>query len=239
MLSIIKPFLLISLILSTNLSAQPVHAKECVIFLHGLARTANSMQKIANTFEEQGFAVANIDYPSREHPIEVLAPLAIEQGLAQCPEATKIHFITHSLGGILVRYYLKQNELPNLGRVVMLAPPNQGSEVVDNYLAIPGFVMFNGPAVKQLGTDNNSMPINLGKAEFEVGIVAGTKTINPILSLSLDNPDDGKVSLEKTKVEGMSDFIAVPHSHPYIMKSPTVIDYALSFIRTGRFAQDN
>lgn len=228
---IIRFLLIFCLVLSSN-TAQ---AKECVIFLHGLARTASSMQKIADAFESQGFAVVNIDYPSRQHPIEVLAPMAIEQGLKQCPNATKVHFITHSLGGILVRYYLQHYTLPNLGRVVMLAPPNQGSEVVDNYKQIPGFVMFNGPSVKQLGTDENSVPIELGKVDFELGVIAGTKTINPILSLSLQNPDDGKVSLEKTKVEGMADFIAVPHSHPYIMKSANVITLAKRFIETGSF----
>ena len=227
----LKILLLFTFILSINTA----NAKECVIFLHGLARTADSMQKIADSFQTEGFAVANIDYPSRQYPIEELAPMAIGEGLAQCSQNTKVHFITHSLGGILVRYYLQHNSIPNLGRVVMLAPPNQGSEVVDTYMQIPGFVMFNGPAVKQLGTGENSMPIKLGKADFEVGIIAGTKTINPILSLSLENPDDGKVSLEKTKVEGMSDFIEVPHSHPYIMKSKAVINYSINFIRTGSF----
>ncbi|MBX2847954.1 MAG: hypothetical protein KTR16_06530 [Acidiferrobacterales bacterium] len=228
-------YLRFTLVVFVILSANTAYSKECVIFLHGLARTSASMQKIADAFDERGYGVANVGYPSRHHPIEKLAPMAIEEGLSRCPDATKVHFITHSLGGILVRYYLYHNALPNMGRVVMLAPPNQGSEVVDNYMQIPGFVRVNGPAVKQLGTNKDSMPIKLGKANFEVGVIAGTKTINPILSLSLENPDDGKVSLQKTKLEGMTDFIAVPHSHPYIMKSQKVIDHAINFIQTGRF----
>lgn len=213
-------------------------ANDCVILLHGLARTSNSMQKMADALEEQGFIVANIDYPSRQHPVEELAPLAINQGLAMCGDAERIHFVTHSLGGILIRYYLKNYSLDNLGRIVMLAPPNQGSEVVDTYRNVPGFVKFNGPAILQLGTDENSMPHKLGPVDYDVGIIGGTKTINPILSLSLPALDDGKVSLEKTKIVGMQDFISVPHSHPYIMKSKAVIKYTIHFIQYGRFTAD-
>jgi len=211
------------------------NANDCVILLHGLARTANSMQDLADALVGHGYDVANIDYPSRKHPIEELAPMAIDQGIKECQGATKIHFVTHSLGGILTRYYLKHNHLDNLGRVVMLGPPNQGSEVVDKYRNVPGFVEFNGPAILQLGTDQDSVPLKLGAVDYEVGIIAGTKTINPILSQSLPSIDDGKVTVENTKVAGMQDFIDVPHSHPYIMKSDLVIQNMINFFASGRF----
>jgi hypothetical protein len=210
-------------------------AAECVVLLHGLARSSSSMNKAAEAFETAGYTVANVDYPSRKHPVEALAPLAIDAGLAQCPPDSVIHFLTHSLGGILLRYYLERQSIPTLGRVVMLAPPNQGSEVVDRLRNVPGFKMVNGPAGLQLGTDEDSIPSRLGPVEFEVGVIAGTETFNPILSQYLANPDDGKVSVENTKVEGMSDFITVPRSHPFIMQSPAVISQSLSFIQTGRF----
>jgi triacylglycerol lipase len=220
----------------TYLAGSPAMAGECVIFLHGMARTASSMDFAAQVFESRGYAVANIDYPSREHPIEELASMAVEAGLAQCGDEAAIHFVTHSLGGILVRYYLETKSIPRLGRVVMLAPPNKGSQVVDDYRNIPGFELLNGPAGMQLGTDSHSIPAQLGPVEYEVGVIAGTTTFNPILSQSLPNPDDGKVSVENTKVEGMSDFVAVPFSHPFIMDAPTVIDYAHAFISTGKFS---
>jgi triacylglycerol lipase len=167
-----------------------------------------------------------------------LAPLAVEAGVAACPADSTVHFVTHSLGGILLRFYLENNQLESLGRVVMLAPPNGGSEVVDAMVGTPGFAWLNGPAGAQLGTDEESIPSQLGPVDFEVGIIAGTKTINFMLSQYLPNPDDGKVSLERTKVEGMADFITVPRSHPFIMSAPEVISQALAFIETGHFVHE-
>lgn len=217
---------------------EPAAAGGCVILLHGLARSASSMEKMADALAERGYAVANVDYPSREHPIEELAPMAVEAGLAECPEEGAVHFVTHSLGGILVRYYLEHHELARLGRVVMLAPPNQGSEVVDDFQDVPGFELINGPAGLELGTGEDSVPLSLGPVDYEVGVIAGSETFNPILSQSLPNPDDGKVSVESTKVDGMTDFLVVPHSHPFIMLAEGVIEQAIAFIETGRFVHD-
>ena len=152
-----------------------------------------------------------------------------------CPEATKIHFVTHSLGGILVRYYFEGNSIQEMGRVVMIAPPNQGSEVVDNLRNFPGFKMLNGPAGQQLGTDEESIPLNLGPVDYEVGVIAGTRTFNPILSLFLPNPDDGKVSVARTYVDGIKETIEVPHSHPFIMKANVVIEQSINFLHKGAF----
>ena len=210
---------------------------DCVIFLHGLARTAESLSDIAEAFERRGFVTENIDYPSRSQPVEQLAASAIERGITQCAvsSAEKIHFVTHSMGGILVRYYLSTVSMANIGAVVMLAPPNQGSEVVDNLKSAPGFKWFNGPAGTQLGTDKNSLPAKLGPVDYPVGVIAGNRTFNPILSLFLPNPDDGKVSVERTKVEGMSDFVVIPVSHPFIMDDEEAISQAVNFIEQGRF----
>ena len=208
---------------------------DCVILLHGLARTSASMDKMATAFADREYAIANINYPSRKLPIEDLALLAVKKGLVACPTDGVVHFVTHSLGGILVRYYLENYEISRLGRVVMLAPPNQGSEVVNRLRKLPGFRMINGKAGGQLGTDENSIPLSLGPVDYEVGVIAGTKTVNLLLSQYLPNPDDGKVSVESTKVEGMSDFLELPHSHPFIMRAPVVIEQTLSFIESGQF----
>lgn len=212
-------------------------AGECVVLLHGLARSPASMRPMADALEAQGYRVANIDYPSREQPIEVLAPLAVGEGLSQCraQSARAIHFVTHSLGGILVRAYLRDHVVPELGRVVMLGPPNRGSEVVDQFAGMPGFEALNGPAGAQLGTGPESVPLKLGRVDFTVGVIAGTESINPILSTAFDGPNDGKVAVSRAKVDGMSDFIALPVSHPFIMRDDTAIRQTLVFLQRGRF----
>lgn len=138
----------------TVLLSSPAVANECVILLHGLARTDSSMEKLAKDLNKAGFLSVNIKYASTKHPIEKLAEDAIVDGLRRCPKGSKIHFVTHSMGGILVRQYLSKNTIENMGRVVMLGPPNKGSQVVDNLHKVPGFKLINGPAGMQLGTDS-------------------------------------------------------------------------------------
>lgn len=211
--------------------------KECVILLHGLARSASSMEYMAERLTQHGYSVANIDYPSREHAIAVLAPLAIDQGVKQCAaqQATTIHFVTHSLGGILVRHYLAHQSLPNLGRVVMLGPPNKGSEVVDALRDTPGFFWLNGPAGLELGTDANSVPNTLGPANFEVGIITGTWSIDPISSWIIPDQDDGKVSVIRAHLDNEQAFLVLPVTHTFIMQRDRVIDQVLAFLTTGAF----
>lgn len=226
------------LIIMTFLFASQATAQECVVLLHGLARTDSSMERLASSLEESGYYPVNYDYPSREHSIEKLADETIPDALAQCPDEAKIHFVTHSLGGILVRQYLSTNGIENMGRVVMLGPPNRGSQVIDTFQHVPGFEFINGPAGMQLGTGELSLPNRLGPANFELGIIAGTRSINLILSTALPNPDDGKVSVENTKLEGMADHIAVPVSHPFLMKDKEVIEQTIHFLKHGVFKRE-
>ena len=215
------------------------HHPDAVILLHGLTRTARSMNGMARALAAHGFAVVNQGYPSRHKPIEALAPLAIEQALAACRKGrpARIHFVTHSLGGILVRQYLAQSRIPELGRVVMLGPPNQGSEVVDRFSVLPGFAQLNGPAGLQLGTGPDSIPNRLGPVDYPVGVIAGTRSVNPILSTAFAGRNDGKVSVQRARVDGMADFIEVATSHPFMMRNRTVVRQTIEFLRHGRFGR--
>lgn len=210
---------------------------DCVVLLHGLARTSASMRRMADALQEHGYRVSNIDYPSRQKTIEELAAGAVQEGVDQCRSqgAAHIHFVTHSLGGILVRVYLADRTIPELGRVVMLAPPNRGSRVADEFSGVPGYGFLNGPAGYQLGTGPDSVPRKLGPADFEVGVIAGDRSINLILSAAFDEPNDGKVAVEDTRLEGMKDFLVVHHSHPFIMQSEEVIGQVIAFLENGRF----
>ena len=219
--------------------AQP-SPNDCVVILHGLVRTSNSMDKLADYLEAAGYRIVNTSYPSREKSIEELAIEFIPPALEDCrgPGIDRIHFVTHSMGGILVRYYLEHETIDDLGRVVMISPPNQGSEVVDQLFDVPGFEALNGPAGYQLGTGDNSLPLQLGPAEFEVGIIAGDYTTNFVFSSMLPGLDDGKVTVERTKLDGMADFIVVHEPHSLIMRDEDVIRQVLYFLRYGRFYRE-
>ena len=214
------------------------HGKDSVILLHGLARRSASMSKMGDALAKEGYFVVNHSYPSRKNRIQDLAAAELPIALNKCLPSGRIHFVTHSLGGILLRQYLRTNGIERLGRTVMLGPPNQGSQVVDTLRNFPGYQWINGPAGMQLGTDPESVPLLLGRADFELGIIAGTKSINLILSTLLPSPDDGKVSVENTKLKGMKDHIAIPVSHPFLMKDALAIQQTIYFLGHGRFQRN-
>lgn len=216
---------------------QPAPAA-CVVLLHGLARTERSMQKLARALIKENFTTINRRYPSRAHPIEILAEETIPPALAQCPAEEEVNFVTHSLGGILLRQYLSRHEIPRLNRVVMLGPPNQGSEVVDKLGNFPGFHFINGEAGRQLGTGAASLPNRLGPADFDVGIIAGTRSINLILSRLIPGPDDGKVAVARTRLEGMHDHLEMAVTHPFMMRNERVIAQVVHYLKFGRFNRE-
>lgn len=206
-----------------------------VALLHGLARSAGSMHSMAEHLQNHGFDVCNIDYPSRHHPIEKLAADYVVPAIRDCFPTGSINFVTHSLGGIIVRQLAAEHAKINIGRVVMLAPPNQGSEVVDKLGNFGLFSWINGPAGQQLGTAVDTLPNQLGPARFELGIIAGNRSINLILSMLIPGNDDGKVSVKRTALGGMRDFLLVGQTHPFIMSSDEVQSQTLFFLQSGRF----
>lgn len=233
-------FLLVSFLLT--LSAIPVLAtdssdRECVIVLHGLGRSAFSMGAIEDALSGAGYCVWNSGYPSRAADIEWLAASAINDGLAYCEsqQAGRIHFVTHSLGGILVRQYLQDTPIDHLGRIVMLSPPNQGSEIADQLQDHAVFRFATGPSGQQLGTGVNSLPLRLAPIPGEIGIITGTRSLDPWFSPMIPGEDDGKVSVEHAKLAEMTDFLVVDSSHTFIMRDDIVIAQVLAFLREGKF----
>jgi triacylglycerol lipase len=199
------------------------------------------MRKIETALARAGFEVCNVDYPSRTASIAVLAETAISGALSssQLRSCTRIHFVTHSLGGILVRSYFKSHSPERVGRVVMLGPPNGGSEVVDRLRDWCFFRWLNGPAGSELGTAADSTPNQLGPVHFELGVIAGDRSINWINSLWIKGPNDGKVSVERTRVPGLKELLIVHVTHPFLMRRREVIEPTLRFLKMGCFGSNS
>lgn len=228
----------VAVVLVALLAALPgVGWAESVVLLHGLARTSDSMSKMAGALESAGYRVCNVSYPSREHSIDELTKSYVLPEVRTCLQdrTEPVHFVTHSLGGIIVRQLAKTAPDLRFGRVVMLSPPNHGSQVVDKLGGLSLFQWINGPAGLELGTGQESVPQSLGAPTFQVGIITGDRTINLILSLLIPGPDDGKVSIESAKLEGMAGFCVIPASHPFIMKNRLAIEQTLVFLAKGTF----
>jgi triacylglycerol lipase len=219
--------------------AEPAPDAELVVLLHGLSRTERSMAPMAAYLEENGFRTENIGYASTEVPIGELTERLHEELQQCCLDADRrLNFVTHSLGGILVRAYVAQHSPANMGRVVMLSPPNKGSELADGvrdtWLADVNPVA----AVNELGTDPGSIPNLLGPATFEVGVITGNWSWHPMGAIFIECESDGVVSVESARVEGMKAFLVVPSDHTFIMRDPEVAKQVVHFLRTGEFLGD-
>jgi pimeloyl-ACP methyl ester carboxylesterase len=210
---------------------------ECVVLLHGLGRTCWSMKRIEWALKGAGYQVVNISYPSRRRTVEQLSGGYLQELMAtRIPAGVKkIHFVTHSLGGILLRDYLAHHTVTNLGRVVMLAPPNHGSAVVNALRRHALGRRVLGPAGHQLGTTAADVPQRLGPAGFPLGVIAGDVSLNPFFSRLLGGANDGKVSVESAKLAGMSDFAVVHSSHTWMMWRAETLREIRAFLLEGRF----
>ena len=209
---------------------------EDVVLLHGLGRSDFAMRPLEAALTRADYRVHNLDYPSlAEEPEELVEGIA-EQVEACCAEAEKLHFVTHSLGGLLARSLLEQHPRANLGRVVMLAPPNNGSAYGDlarqTRLSEAGLVP---PALAALGTDPAGFAQRLPPPSYQVGVIAGTRSRNPLDPLLAPGEGDGAVSVASAQLPGMTDFIRVDDTHSSIRRDPAVHAQVIAFLRSGRF----
>lgn len=213
------------------------HDGECVILLHGLMRTDRSMEVLAAFLDKGGYTVINLRYPSTEEPVHRVAESVLSDAVEQCRAqgCSKIHFVTHSLGGIVARQYLQDHAVPQGSRMVMLAPPNGGSEIADYLEGCILYEWITGPAGQELGTGEESLPNRLKTLPVEVGIIAGNFSVNPLFSLLIPGDDDGTVAVERTKMTGMKDFIVLPCTHFYIMRNEDVLTQTAHFLEDGYF----
>ena len=205
---------------------------DTVVLLHGLGRTRLSMGWAARRMRKERFGTACIGYPSLRRPIEELA----EHVASRLPDPGngRLHFLTHSMGGIVLRCLVHLNRPEKLGRVVMLSPPNRGSAAATRLRNLSLYQWVTGPAGQQIGDDTGSVPNRIGPADFELGVITGNRGATP-LSLFLEGENDGAVTVEEALVEGTVDFRVVRRGHTFIMNSAEVLEQAMYFFRNGTF----
>lgn len=224
---LIRAFLLLCL------SAAPA-AADCVVLLHGLARSSRSLFVLERVLEARGRRVVNLGYPSTEETVAQLAD-RIEAGFVACGPG-RVDVVTHSMGGILLQIWAERGaNAKRIHRAVMLAPPNGGSEIVDTFRDQAWFGWMNGPAGLALGTGTAETPARLPVPRFDFAVIAGSDSLNPITSWLIPGPDDGKVSVDSAKQAGMKDFLVLPVTHTWMMDDPRVIVEVLAFLQTGQF----
>ena len=219
------------------MSDSPTCRAPTVVVLHGLGRTQLSMSLLVRRLRRAGLRVVWGTYPSMRRDLSALAGGWLPEflrahGVWDEPE---VDFVTHSMGGIVVRWFDRHVRPGFARRVVMLAPPNRGSEIIDRGRRWWLFRAVQGPAALQLHTGPDSAPNQLGPGRAGFGVIAGTRSLNPVFSAIVPGPGDGKVSVERARLDGAGDFATFPYSHTWLMNRRPVQDAVLRFLARGRF----
>ncbi len=211
--------------------------KEGVLLLHGLGRTRRSMSGMEKYLKSKGYIVTNPGYPSTKNNVAQLAVGVIPGMLSdlRCQGVQKIHAVTHSMGGILLRSYMAKHVIEEFGYAVMLCPPNQGSELIDFFLKFKLFRLIQGPAACELSTSSDSTPNRLGPIAFSTGVITGNKSVNPISACMIEGENDGKVSVKRTYADGVEETLVHPCGHSFIMGKRAVQEQTSFFLCNGRF----
>ena len=219
-----------------DVAATPARS-EGVVLLHGIGRTHRWLWKLERASQREGFATLNLDYASRKKSLDCLAA-DIDGPIRQFAAETygPLHFVGHSMGGLVARVYIAKYRPAQLGRVVMLGTPNGGSEIADHLHDLALYLAYYGPAGQQLTTRPDSALSSLLPLDYEVGIVAGNRSIAPVSSLfKMPTPNDTMVSVASTGLDGMADHVVVKASHAGLPYHTRAIDQTIAFLREGRF----
>lgn len=212
---------------------------EVVLLLHGIIRTRHSMRPIARLLEQHGFRCYTVSYPSTRLPIKEHAA-NLHRLISRLDEAEQIHFVCHSMGGLVVRTMLHEHPDPRVKRIVMMGTPNTGAERADTFANFAPYKWIMGPAGQDLVTSDAGIVVQLPpKVEHaEVGIIAGGKGDGRGYLRSLPGDNDGTVTVASTRLAGARDFLLVSALHTFIMNNAQVKQACLNFLKHGYFVSE-
>ncbi|MDX1917369.1 MAG: hypothetical protein SFT68_05245 [Rickettsiaceae bacterium] len=213
------------------------HGVECVVLVHGFGKGRFSMGRFNSYFIEHGYKTIPVNYASRAYDIKYLAEYEvlpqIEEESSVC---SKIHFVGFSMGGVITRYILAFHRPDNLGRVVFIGSPHAGTELVDYFGQYKWISNLLGPAAMDLHSQSqflNSVP---NYVDYTAGVISGNFSLSPLGWVVFSAKEsDGTVSVESSKIEGMSDHLILKTSHTRLPYSPRVLEETLYFISKGEF----
>jgi pimeloyl-ACP methyl ester carboxylesterase len=186
---------------------------------------------------KDGFTHVPFEYPSTQVPLEQAAAY-LKSVMDSLTDVTKISFVVHSMGGIVVRRYLKDQRDPRLHRMVMMGTPNGGAELADMLKRNLLFKAIYGPAGQELISDPLGPIKSLPTPDFEFGIVVGGKGDDKGFNRLLPGDDDGTVTVASARLPGAADFLRIPKIHAFLMSDATVISAVQHFLEHGRFFPD-
>lgn len=194
-----------------------------VIVLHGYLRSYKSMQKICQFLDKKNFIVFNCDYRSTKYSIDIIANELLKKFITRfCTKKYKtIHFIGHSMGAVIIRKFLQDNPMLNLGKVVMISPPNHGSYIADILTKIPFSDYVFGPSLKQLSTTKNSFVNRLPNIKCDCGIITAQY--------------DWVVSQNSTMLVGADDYTEISATHYGILSNKRLPGLIYNFLSSSCF----
>ncbi|MFN0052174.1 MAG: esterase/lipase family protein [Planctomycetales bacterium] len=217
----------------------PPMSGEAVILIHGLVRSSKSMGKLQQRLdlEEEGMQTFSFGYPSTQIDIPRAAEY-LHSAIESLEGIERIHFVVHSMGGLVVRAYLAEHSDPRIGRLVMIATPNQGADLADRFQKVGWFRALAGPAGQQLTRGADGFIAGLPTPAIEFGVIAGGRGNNRGYNPLIPGDDDGTVSVECTRLEGARDFVVLDHLHTFLITAPQTREYTVRFLKEGRFRDD-
>lgn len=211
--------------------------KECVVLVHGLWRSGFAMRSIESDLADHGYTTVSIDYPSMDADIRTLTDTYLTDGVASCEQqnADVIHMVSHSMGGILIRQYLQDRALPPGSKVVMLSPPNQGSELSERFGDTWWYELIVGPAGSSLTKGEHGIIDTLKPVNAHIGIIAAFRGWSLWPQEWLPTPNDGTVSVESMKLPEMRDFILIEDGHAMMRYNDEIQAQIRYFLNQGVF----